>query len=599
MLTDAPRPVGRPTWTLALAAALLAGPSGLAAEPDAKALALQARTVLKTYCHRCHNGPGAAGGNFDVLKVETLTAARDGDQPYVVAGKPADSFLYQRLAIRKEGKGDMPPKKIPVRPSDADKEIVKRWIEAGAPPFPEAGGRKYVGTHDVLSAIRAHLRRADKEDVPFLRFFTLAHLHNNPKVPDGDLAVYRAALSKALNSLSWKQRIVVPAALEDVEQTVFAIDVRDLDWDRGNLWREIMKAYPYGLKYADHPNPALQKLDDDIQNLTGCELVCVRADWFVATAARPPLYHVLLQLPRTAGELEKKLGVDVNADIRRDRLARGGFAASGVSGQNRLVERHDALYGAYWKSYDFKADNPRSSLTHFPLGPVFAGNPFAVQAFAHDGGEIIFHLPNGLQGYLLVNGKDERIDEGPVAVVSDALKTAGTPSIVTGVSCMACHKHGTIPFKDDVRDGTAVQGEARRKVQRLYLEQKDLDERLKEDEERFLRALDRAAGRFLRIGADKDKPIKEFAEPVGEIARLYRLVDLDLAAAACELDVPKPADLRAMIAANAQLRNLGLAPLLRGGGTIKRADWEHVGATSLMQRVAREIEVGKPFNVTQ
>jgi serine/threonine-protein kinase len=582
---------------LSVIAALPSGPRAAAA-PDAKALALGARGVLKTYCQRCHHGPGSEGGDFDALRAETLVAPRGDDTPYVVPGKPAESLLFQRLALRKQGQGDMPPRKIRERPSPVDKEAVRKWIEAGAPPFPTDDGRPHVGVKEVLTAIRDDLRQADAEDRPYLRYFTLNHLHNNPKVPDADLVVYRAALSKAVNHLSWKPDVVVPRAV-DKDQTVLAVDVRKLDWDRGDRWREVLVAYPYGLRYTTSRDPDLQKLDDDVSQLTNCDLPYVRADWFVATATRPPLYHDLLRLPKNARELERLLDVDVEANFRRDELARAGFAQSGVSGQNRLVERHAGRYGAYWKSYDFKEDNRLGNLPRLPLGPAFGGNLFANQAFQQDGGELIFNLPNGLQGYLLVNGKDERIDAGPTEVVSDSLKTSGTPAVITGISCMACHKHGMIPFKDQIRDGTAVAGDARRKVQRLYPPAAEMDARLKEDEGRFLRALEKATGPFLRVGADRDRPLKDFAEPVGEIGRLYRLVDLDLTAAACELDVAKPGDLKALIAASKGLRELGLAPLLQEGGAVKRADWERVGGTSLMQRAAREIEKGSPLRVTK
>jgi serine/threonine-protein kinase len=581
-------------WAVGPAAARAQAP-----DADPKALALQARAVLRQYCHRCHHGPGSEGGDFDMLTVETLTVPRDGEKPHVIPGRPADSYLFQRMALRKNGQGDMPPKAVPERPADADKAVVKKWIESGAPAFPATEGRSYVGTREVLTAVRDHLRAADREDRPYLRYFTLTHLHNNPKVPDGDLRVYRAALSKAVNSLSMKPGIVLPQALDKTGEAVFVVDVRKLDWDRNDLWREVMRAYPYGLRYATHSDADLQKLDDDIALMTACELPLVRADWFVATATRPPLYHALLQLPKHAGELERQLGVDVAANFLRNELARAGFAQSGVSGQNRLVERHDARFQAYWKSYDFKADNTRSALPQLPLGPAFPGNPFPNQVFTHDGGELIWHLPNGLQGYLLIDGRGNRIDEGPIAVVGDALKTSGTNAIVTGVSCMACHKHGMIPFKDQVRDGTAVQGEARRKVQRLYPEAKAMDEKVREDADRFLKALERATGPFLKVGADKAKDIRDFVEPVGEIARLYRLVDLDLAMTAYELDVASPADLKALIAGSKRLRDLGLGVLLTAGGALKRSEWERVGATSLFQRVAREIEKGSPFIVTK
>ena len=58
-----------------------------------------------------------------------------------------------------------------------------------------------------------------------------------------------------------------------------------------------------------------------------------------------------------------------------------------------------------------------------------AADGFLLQAFEHAGGEIIFQLPNKLQGYLLVNSKDERIAAGPIEIVSDALQTSGTATI--------------------------------------------------------------------------------------------------------------------------------------------------------------------------
>jgi len=448
----------------------------------------------------------------------------------------------------------------------------------------------------VLTAMRDRVRKAEPEDRPFLRFFTINHLYNNPRYPDADLRIQRAALSKAINSLSMKPRIILPQAL-DKEQTVFAFDLRDVDWDRNDLWTEVMKAYPYGLRYDNQPDADLRDLDREVAEVTKCDIPYVRGDWFVATATRPPLYHVLLQVPTTAGELEKSLRVDVIQNFQRDQLARGGFRASGVSAQNRLVERHEALFGSYWKSYDFKPNNAKSDLAQFPLGPVFKDHPFEKLAFQHDGGELIFNLPNGLQGYMLVNGKDERIDQGPEEVVNDSLKTSGSPAIVNGQSCMACHGQGMRPFQDQIREGAGVFGEAKRKVSRLYPERKTMDDLLRQDSERFLKALDKATGPFLRTEAEKNKDIREFSEPVGEVARIYRLGDLDLATAAYELDIAKPEDLKAAIAGSRRLRELGLAPLLQAKGVVKRQEWESIGARSLYQRVALELGKGSPNRV--
>ena len=577
------------TLALFLGAALL--PPVGAAGQDKADLALRARAVLKTYCHRCHNGEGSEGGSFDVLKDKTLTAAAGDDKPVVVPGKPTESSLWRRAGEKKS----MPPKSEALRPTDAELAVVRQWIDAGAPAYPaeKAAARPPVPLKAALAAVRDDLRAAEREDRPYLRYFTLTHLHNNPGVPDADLAVYRAALSKALNSLSWKTRLVLPRAV-DKDQTIFAIDLRDLDWDRDHSWRAVSAAYPYGLTYEGHPAPDVQKLDDDVRLLAGCKVPVVRADWFAAVATRPPLYHALLKIPGHAGELERRLKVDVADNFAKGKLARAAFIKSGVSEQNRLIERHEADYGAYWKSYDFKKGAARGSLTQFPLGPEFPRHPYPHLAFRHDGGEIIFSLPNGLQGYMLVNGKDERIDEGPIDVVNDRLKTSGTNAIVTGLSCMACHKHGPVaPPKDVVRNGSAVFGEARRLVQRLYPEDKRMAELLREDEDQFLRAAEKATGPFLRVGADKEKDFKAFPEPVSEAAQLYGLQELDLGMVACELGVESADLLKGMIAGNKRLRELGLAPLLADGGVLKRADWER-GANSLMQRVARELELGSP-----
>src|SRR5207249_4761285 len=105
-------------------------------------------------------------------------------------------------------------------------------------------------------------------------------------------------------------------------------------------------AYPYGVI---QPTPAARA----VFIATGCELPVVRADWFVFAASRPPLYHEVLQLPDTDAALEKDLKIDVEADIREGRVARAGFNGSGVSRNNRLIERHGTAHGAYWKSYDF------------------------------------------------------------------------------------------------------------------------------------------------------------------------------------------------------------------------------------------------------
>jgi mono/diheme cytochrome c family protein len=558
-------------------------------QEGAHAVARQTRGVFKQHCYRCHHGAGSEGGEFDVLKPSDLLSREVRDPSLVVPGKPGESYLCERVV-----KGQMPPRNIKERPTDAEKEIVRRWIESGAPAFPDdATRRPFQSLGSVLLSVRDRLRSADAADRRFLRFFTLHTLANNPAVADDDLRIARAALSKTINSLSRKPRIVVPAAV-DPARTVFVFDLRELGWDRSTVWLDLERAYPYGLKYDALPDEILRRLDRELCDLTKCDLPVIRADWFVATATRPPLYHTLLQLPQDTTTLERELGVDISFNFlhpRPERIARAGFARSGVSGQNRMVARHGTPFGAIWISYDFKPANGRSKLARFPLGPMNlfpeGQHPFPNQAFVHDGGEIIFSLPNGLQGYLLVDGNNRRIDAGPINIVGDVLKTAGAPEIVAALSCMACHKHGMIPVEDAVRANNAVFGEAEEQVRQLYPEKAVMDRLFKQDADRFLAALEKTIGPFLREGSDKDKPIREFPEPIAELTRFYRLNDLDLKAVACELELEDPQVLVRQVG-ETQLKRLGLDGLLHGGG-ISRQEWEAIDGLSLMQELAKEL----------
>ena len=553
------------------------------------ALPIQARAVLKKYCYRCHGVRFEVPG-YNVLDRDVLVAKRGKEEsPYVVPGKPGESALWERVGVEK----DMPPSGP--KPSDEERALISRWIEAGAEfPVVDKVARPTRTEADVLAAIRAHLLQAREADRRFLRYFTIHNLVNDGGNDDGDLRLARAAVAKLVNSLSWKADVVVPKAIGPAE-IVLAIDLRDLGWDEPDRWKEILALYPYGLKHDKDRDATLSALAREVYELSGTSMPFIRADWFVANASRPPLYHSLLDLPRDARVLERLLKIDVEGDFLRDKLARAGFATSGISGQNRLVDRHPALYGAYWKSYDFKKNEGKGNLFRFPLGPVFADNPFPRQAFEHAGGEIIFHLPNGLQGYFLTDGRGGRIDAGPIEVVSDSLKTSGTAAIVTGLSCMACHRSGMMPFKDTVRKGLAVEGDALDKVGRLFPSREAMDRLLAKDEARFLKALDEAAGAFLKVGDDRNKTIRDFPEPIGAVARSY-LKDLGPVEVAADLGLTSAAELSALIRANPRLGQLGLGPLL-DGDAIKRTEWDSVEGRllSTFHEVAQELRLGTPF----
>lgn len=584
-------------WTASVAWVGVGGLAAARADEPAE-LARHARVVLKRYCAPCHHGTGSAGiVEFDVTRQPDLLSKELIDPPLVIPGQPDESYLFERVE-----KNQMPPKAIKERPISEEKDVIKRWIADGAKPFPDDGAKRpFITLVSILTATRNHLRNADPNDRPYLRFFTLHNLSNNPDVADDDLRLSRAALSKAVNSLSQKPHIVLPAAI-DPGKTLFVVDIREIGWGRAGRWAAVERAYPYGLKFDSHPDEALRRADRDLADLSDCDIPLVRADWFVATATRPPLYHDLLGLPAELADLRREMGVDSAANFLRpqpERIVRGGFAKSGVSGQNREVERQEAKFGAYWESHDFKPTNGRANLSRFPLGPLNlfpAGrHPFREQAFVHDGGEVIFNLPNGLQAYLLVNGKGQRIDAGPIDVVSDSKKISGTPEIVTGLSCMSCHSSGMIRFSDTIRASSAVFGAAEEHVRQLYPPQDVMNSLLKRDEARFLDALELTIGPFVREGADKVKPIDRFDEPVAALAGSYRLNYLDLKDIARELEVQDPQVIVRQVGEE-KIKQLGLDSLLRSG-VVGRSEWEarlegvafRLNGLSLMQQLALEM----------
>ena len=566
--------------------------AGAVCAQDAR-IAEQGHAFLKTYCYDCHGGPNDQGTRLtNVLdpKVLLATPANPKKLPFVTVGDLAKSDVWQRA-----GKAPfrMPPDDAERQPSADERKILEKWIVAGA-TFPRAAGRvpAFIDDAGTLNAIRGHLRDANKvkpADRPFQRYLTLRHLHNNPAIPDEQIRIHRAAVSKLLNSLSWQAEIALPRAIDEPAQVILNFDLRAYGWDSRD-WNEIERAYPYGVQHSE--DDALSEVEAEIAKLTGTRLPVIRGDWLVASASRPPLYDRLLRVPANLGELEAKLGVSLEKNFDEGTLQRGGLITSGVSRHNRLVERHRTPFGAYWRSYDFKTSAGRGNLLLFPLGPRFHGNPFDEQAFEQAGGEVVFHLPNGLQGYMLADAKDNRLDApAPVGIVSDLSQTSGTPEIVNGLSCLACHSSGMKAFRDEIRGHPAVFAGAKRKVEQLHPAPDEMDKLLARDEDRFLRALDTAIGEFLRSGelakADIRELVRRINEPIGEVAKLYNR-DLTPEAVAAELGLPGVEALRATIKGNPKLHELGLGPLL-DSHALKRELWEDDPELSLFHRVATEL----------
>jgi mono/diheme cytochrome c family protein len=498
-------------------------------------LASKAKQILTDACYACHGLEGSNEGGFNfVLHVPRMT---DGDA-YIAPGDPAGSFLFERIAS-----GEMPPEGEGVKFTEADAQTLKDWIKAGAPDFEVKTQIEMISSHEVEEVIFNDLKTFSDRERRYQRYFTLVHLYNAGTSQD-ELETYRKALSKLINSLSWSSEIVIPDFINQ-SQTILRLDLRAADWTP-ETWENLLAGYPYGyLTQAER--------GDAFTEIVNTRLPFIRADWFVAVASTPPLYHTLLQIPKTDGELETLLRIDVKNNIAGDRVIRAGFNRSGVSQNNRMIERHVTPYGAYWKSYDFAGSAGQQNLFEHPLGPGKEE-----QDFSHDGGEMIFTLPNGLNGYMLTDSQGNRLDAGPTQIVSDPGRPDKT--VVNGISCMSCHYAGMIEKQDEIRTHVEKFPNAYPLAEDIlakYPRQYELTVAYQKDSARFARAMD-------EIGITK---LTKSGEPISNMARRFES-ELDLNLACAELGITQEQFDSLLRDSNTLARSLG--PLTQPGGTMKR-----------------------------
>ncbi len=504
-------------------------------------LAQQASAIFEQSCLNCH---GEHGAFTEEIIIDHTALIETGA---VVPGKPIESELYKRLLTND------PAKRMPLgqpRLPAAAIQVIGDWILAGAPDWEgtSATDGSFITSKKMLDTIEKHINSLSPFDRPFTRYFTMTHLYNAGESAEARHA-YQRALSKLVNSLSWGREVIKPQPI-DPEATIFYIDLRDYEWEiEPNRWTQIEQVYPYGIEFNAPTQAALREKIANLREEMECEVPFIHVDWFLATASLPPLYHDILNLPDTDHELETRLEVNVVENLRNAagrRVWRAGFNDSGVSNHNRVVERHTSRYGAYWKSYDFAGSVGTQNIFTHPL------------SFTHDGGEIIFNLPNGLQAYYLADAGGRRLDAAPIKIVRNP--AASDPTVRNGLSCIGCHTEGMKDFEDQVRG--VVQRNPnppfnKARALQLYTEQTTMAAFVAEDTIRYREALEATGGVFGGI-----EPIQRFYEA------FQRPLDTAHAAAAVGLETET---FLQKIRTSANLKSLGV--LVLENGTMKRDAW--------------------------
>lgn len=506
-------------------------------------LAQKAYAIFQQNCLTCH---GEHGNFTEAIVIQPSSPRTLIQSGAVVPGKPVESVVYTRLLEADPAKR-MPLGQPPLSPQAI--LTIGNWILAGAEGWEEQRD-DFITTDTMLTTMQKHLSTLDPFDRPSARYFTTTHLYNAGEGSE-PLRAAEVAVSKLVNSLSWSFDIVKPLPI-DTQRTIFYIDLRDYEWDVRDVWTQIETVYPYAIDFDAHLHAGLHKKLVGLQQEMDCEVPFVQADWFLAKASLPPLYHDILGLPETDRQLERELGIDVEQNLQRApgrSVWRAGTNASIVSENNRVVERHKSRYGAYWKSYDFAGNVDRQNIFNYPL------------SFRQDGGEIIFNLPNGLQAYYISDGSGNRIDEAPPEIVPNPI--ARDKIVRNGISCIGCHTEGMKTFKDEVRaviTETANPAYDRDQALRLYVEEAVMDRYVEQDTERYRTALEATGDTFGGI-----------VEPVHRFYEAFQGA-LDASHAAAALGMETEVFLE-KIGNEPSLQSLGLTGLL-SGGSVKRDVWE-------------------------
>ena len=378
----------------------------------------------------------------------------------------------------------------------------KLFFEESEQKKPEIGGRKSRGKdfrlttdcslESVLAPIREHLRSVSQREAFNSRFFSFHHFMCQNNIPQViKKGEFEDALNILLNSMSWSEDLVRATAINE-ERTLFKIDLRDYKRATGNhrefvrwnaeVWQMLVQKEPYHILQIQHP------ILEEIQDYTGEDYPVLRGDWFLAHASHSPLYDKIMGYEGNISNLYRILGLDLRTNISKGLAVRAGFKDSGVSNFNRLLERHPIKEGAFWISYDFAGSSGRRSFFRNPLGPDLVLN----KAFEHDGGEVIFNLPNGLQAYKLIDSKGGHLDVGPSEVVSHSVSS--DKRVQNAVSCMGCHSEGILDKEDEVLESVFLNradftSREFNIIQSLYPGANVVLRHMKEDRERYQEAL--------------------------------------------------------------------------------------------------------------
>jgi len=512
-------------------------------DPFQTVLGKEVKAIIEQNCAQCHAG-SALGGMDYILDLQKLIT-----NGKVVPGNKEDSQLFVRMQQQ-----SMPPAYIrDQRPTYGQIDQVGLFIDELNPEelnaVVECNPLSFVDHDTQIQEMAADIQKVDTEDQPFTRYLTITYSSN---AGDCERAVQRQryALFKGINSVSTEAQIGIPKPI-DSQETIYRIDIRDYNWDRdidleddgivdfNDGWDAIVAgAGEYAVEYTGDEA-------DDLKADAATAVPFMPVNAFIQFTELDDLYYTLIGAKANLFTFERDvLGIDTVAEIEDNNLLRAGFSNSGVSKQERVLNRFDQNTAggfAYWISFDFDGGEGNQGLANESIYQ----DPLD---FAFTGGEAIFNLPNGMQAYYVANAKGDRLGEAPVGIVIDPAQNNG--EVTNGASCHSCHNAGMITFTDTVRQYVVenrieFDNDTYEDVLEQYADAKTFKTAMDADSELHVSRVEQA-------GVPRTAP-----DPITRLFLDFQLGNVDATIAAGELNVTKDELLDNLQLLDPKLINLG------------------------------------------
>lgn len=414
-----------------------------------------------------------------------------------------------------------------------------------------------AGPGDGVALAAADLARQPEAARPHLRYLSLY------AIPERQRAEWVRVLAFHSNSLSREAELTPPVL---VAPDLLRVSLKDYGWDP-KVWDRLAKIDPYhhatiesekvveeqryhpggevnGTYYA--PGTYTFRTREKVKALAAAPWLpakeaaylaaqtrslapVVRGDWFLSQTAiqkdRAAGYYDFLGLGKSQKDFERLVGADEAAAKRVKREIKALVARSGVTLQNRVINRYGAITGGYWITYDYKESTARRNVLRFLDKDVDPEDGDAAESYGV--------LPNGLFAFFLADGAGVRQDTAPDFIASDSQATGTDRRVHVGMSCVRCHVEGIRPIDDWARKVyrgnlklAAVDHDQFVRFRQLYLS--DLERWVRRDSADYAEVL---------AGLTGWKP-SEAARAYGRAWDAYVETDLTLEAVALETGYP-------------------------------------------------------------